>query len=372
MTDSEGALAVLDESAGAFTDPEAIGAIAAHRVMILSMVGRVDEALACSEPLLDTVGDRLRFAVIRARSNALAAAGRGDDALALVGEGAQLYDHFDRDLSRPGRSILLFTELFALTELGRLDEARAIGDAAVAEGAIGGRVTWLAFARPRVELLAGDAAAALATSEPYALEVRARGAFGAERWVLSLVGMARLLGGDAEGGGRDIDRVAALWPQDHGLFRSDRDRALGWLAAQRGGPDAALEVLARGAANARDRGAFALEAMLLHDAVRFGRAAAVADRLVELATCVQGALAMARADHAAGIAAADPKRVSAAVDAFERIGSPLLAAEAALDLADLTAAAGDPDAADAAVERSRRLRERLDAAVVTPRLSRTR
>ena len=150
---------------------------------------------------------------------------------ALIDEGSQLHDAFDRDLTRPGRSILLFNELFALTELGRLDQARTIGDAAADEGPVGGRVTWLAFARPRIELLAGDAAAALATGEPYALEVRALGAFGAERWVLSLVGMARLLGGDADGGGRDVDRVAALWPHDHGLFRSDRDRALGWLAA---------------------------------------------------------------------------------------------------------------------------------------------
>jgi DNA-binding winged helix-turn-helix (wHTH) protein len=320
LTDADRALAVLDDSADAFTSPEAREAIAAHRVMMLAMVGRIQEALTCSEPLLDAGDERLRFAVLRARSLALAAAGRGEEALGLVDEGAQLHDRFDPDLTRPGRSILLFNELFALTELGRLLEARALGDAAAASDPVGGRVTWLAFARPRIELLAGDAAAALATGEPYALEVRAAGAFGAERWVLSLVGMARLLAGDAEGGGRDIDRVAALWPQDHGLFRSDRDRAQGWLEVERSGPDAALEVLRTGAANARERGAFALEAMLLHDAVRFGRASAVVDRLRDLAEVVQGDLMVARRDHAAGIVAADPARLAAAVDDFERLG----------------------------------------------------
>jgi len=66
--------------------------------------------------------------------------------------------------------------------------------------------SWLAFGRPRIELVAGNAVAALAQSAPYALETRSLGAFGAERWVLALVGMARLLGGDREGGARDIDR----------------------------------------------------------------------------------------------------------------------------------------------------------------------
>ena len=102
LTDADRALAVLDESADAFTEPDAVEAIAAHRVMILAMVGRIQDALTCSEPLLDIGDDGLRFAVIRARSLALAAGGRGNDALALIDEGARLHDQFDRDLTRPG------------------------------------------------------------------------------------------------------------------------------------------------------------------------------------------------------------------------------------------------------------------------------
>ena len=238
LTDADGALAVLDETAHLFGAPWAVHALAAHRATILSMAGRIDDALGCTEPLLDTDDPRLRFEVLRARSLALAAAGRGEEALVLIDEASDIHDRFDRDLTRPGRSILLFNQIFSLTELGRLDEARAAGAAAAAGDVVGGRVSWLAFARPRVELLAGDAAAALALSEAYALETRARGAFGAERWVLSLVGMARLLGGDSDGGCRDLDRVAELWPEDGygGLFRSDRDRALGWSAMERSGP----------------------------------------------------------------------------------------------------------------------------------------
>jgi hypothetical protein len=289
----------------------------------------------------------------------------------LVDEASAIHERFDRDLTRPGRSILLFNHILALTELGRLDEARAAGAAAAAGEVIGGRVSWLAFARPRVELLAGDAAAALALSEPYALEARARGAFGAERWVLSLVGMARLLGGDGEGGCRDLDRVAELWPEEGygGLFRSDRDRAIGWLAMERSGAAVAHEVLLRGAQIAAQRGAHALEAMLRHDVVRFGGASLVVDRLVELASSIQGPLIAARVDHAVGVAAVDVARLGTAVAGFEQAGSPLLAAEAALDLADAAATTGDEASADVARDHARHLCARLAQPVTTPRLS---
>ncbi len=210
-----------------------------------------------------------------------------------------------------------------------------------------------------------------ALSKAYALEARARGAFGAERWVLSLVGMAELLSGDSEGGCRDLDRVAELWPEDGygGLFRSDRDRALGWLAMERSGAAVAHEVLLRGAQLAARRGAYALEAMLRHDVVRFGGAATVVDRLVELASSIQGPLAAAHADHAAGVVAVDTSRLRSAVAGFEQVGSPLLAAEAALDLADAAAATGDDAGADIARDRATRLLARLDQPVVTPRVS---
>ena len=371
LTDAEGALAVLDETAHLFSAPWAVHALAGHRATILTMAGRVDDALVCSEPLLDTDDPRLRFEVLRARSLALAAAGRGEEALVLVHEAFDIHDRFDRDLTRPGRSILLFNHIFSLTELGRLDEARAGGPAAAAGDVVGGRVSWLAFARPRVELLAGNAAAALELSEPYALEARARGAFGAERWVLSLVGMARLLGGDGEGGCRDIDRVAELWPDAgySGLFRSDRDRALGWLAMERSGADAAHEVLLHGAQVAAQRGAYALEAMLRHDVVRFGGAAKVADRLVELASSIQGPLAAAHADHAAGVVSR--RRRPPAVGRRRVRGGGLAAARRRGGARPRGRGALDAAGADAARDRATRLLALLDQPVVTPRLSRT-
>ena len=370
LTDADRALAVLDESADAFTEPDAVEAIAAHRVMILAMVGRIEDALTCSEPLLDIGDDGLRFAVIRARSLALAAGGRGNDALALIDEGARLHDQFDRDLTRPGRSILLFNELFALTELGRLAEARTIGDAADAEGPVGGRVA-LAGLRPAAR--SSSSPATPPPPSPRASPTRSRcgprarsgpsaGCCRSSAWPDSWVATPTAAGA-----------TSSAW-RSSGLTTTACSGAIatapsgGWPPSGVG-PTPPWRCCAAGAANARARGAFALEVMLLHDAVRFGRAAAVADRLVELAGSVQGDLAAARAEHAAGIAASDPGRLRGAVDTFERLGSPLLAAEAALDLVDAALAVGDRAAGDAATERAERLRGQLDPAVVTPRLS---
>ena len=370
LTDPPGAIAMLDECLPLFTEREPTHVVQAHRATILSMDGQIDAAVQATAPLMKVERGPIRFDALRARAYALAAAGRGDDALELIAEATALYDEFEPDLSRPGRSIVMFSELFALTELGRLDEARDVGDRAVGDGPSGARTIWLAFGRPRIELLAGNAAAALSASEDSALDVRARGALGAERWVLAVVGMARLLAGDVDAGGRDIDRVAKLWPQDVGLFRSDRDRSFAWLAAERDGLSAAQQVLIAGAESARRRGAFALEAMLLHDVVRFGGAGAVVDRLTEMPSFVQGRLAVARADHAAGVVGADAGRLAEAVAGFERAGSSLLAAEAALDLADAARSRGDASAADRGEEAAYRLVESLDTVVSTPRLNR--
>ena len=187
--------------------------------------------------------------------------------------------------------------------------------------------------------------------------------------MLSLIGMGRLLGGDLEGGRRDIERVADLWPQDVGLFRSDRDRAFGWLAAEQGDLPRARELMSAGAANAAARGAHALEAMLLHDVVRFGGALTVAERLVDLGGRLQGELIAARAAHAVGIVEADTDELTGVVAAFEHMGSPLLAAEAAVDLAVACRSHGDRAAAAAALTDARRLRAMLDGPVVTVALA---
>ena len=103
---------------------------------------------------------------------------------------------------------------------------------------------------------------------------------------------------------------------------------------------------------------------------RIVTAAELRQRLVELTGSLQGGMIVARADHAMGIVTNDAGRLREAGTAFEWAGSPLLAAEVALDLADVSTASGDDAGAHAAIARARRLLERLDGPVVTPTLRR--
>ena len=97
---------------------------------------------------------------------ALAAAGRGDDALPLVEEGRELHGRLPADLTRPGLSLLLFTEVVALGELGRIDAADAAVARSLSSRADAATTGWINMARARIDLVAGRPGAARATLEP--------------------------------------------------------------------------------------------------------------------------------------------------------------------------------------------------------------
>jgi DNA-binding CsgD family transcriptional regulator len=142
----------------------------------------------------------------------------------------------------------------------------------------------------------------------------------------------------------------------HGLYRTDTTRARAWLAAERDGLGHARDLLVAEAEVASAHGKHAFEAALLHDVVRFGGAADVLARLAELDGEVQGELFTARLDHATGKANDDPGTLEAAVDGLERVGAPLLAAEASTDLAHALRRGGDHRGATAATARAETLR----------------
>ena len=313
MTDADGALAVLDETAHHFGAPWAMQALAAA-----PGDDPLDGGLRRRRPLLHRAAARRRGPSAPVRGaprcgpSALAAAGRGDEALVLVDEAPTSTTSFDRDLTRPGRSILLFNQIFSLTELGRLDEARAAGAAAAAGDLVGGRVI---VARVR-------------STPRRAARRRRRGCARAERGVRArgpaLVARSAPSAGCSRssawpGSSAETERAGAaisIESPSSGPTRATAvcsaaivtGRSVGWRWSDRArAPRTRCSCAARDIA--AQRGAYALEAMLRHDVVRFGGAAAVVDRLVELASSVQGPLAVARADHAAGVVAVDPARL---------------------------------------------------------------
>ena len=353
--DLVGAVAVCDEGLAGLQEPEPRRLVETNRAMLLSMGGRVDEAVAATDELLDTEGAP-RLEMLRARALGLAAQGRGEDALPLIEEGRAIHATLPENLARPGQSVLLFTEAFALTELGRIDEARALISRNEAAGAGPATRLWLGLAGGRLELTAGRPAEARRVANRVVTESRAVGGDPTERWALGLVGAAHLLEDDMEGATPALERLQHLLPVvARGLFRADMERALAWWAWPRDGIDAAQRELLIAAANARELGATVHEATLLHDVVRFGDAAAAVDRLTELARDAQGRLIPLRAAHASAAAADDPSGLGVAAEGFEEIGAGLLATDATADLAMALARTGDRNAAITAAQRARRL-----------------
>lgn len=146
------------------------------------------------------------------------------------------------------------------------------------------------------------------------------------------------------------------------LFAPQLLRARCWIEAIEGRTAAASELARRAAGLAAASGQRALEAGLLHDLVRMGGAAAVADDLRALADDIDSPVVRAAADHAAGSADGPAERLDAVSMRFEELGAVLLAADAAADAATRHHSVGHHRRGTAATARvpRRPLRRRAD------------
>ncbi|WP_206060753.1 helix-turn-helix transcriptional regulator [Nonomuraea basaltis] len=139
-------------------------------------------------------------------------------------------------------------------------------------------------------------------------------------------------------------------------FRLARPWALAAEETVAGAVEAAMET----ADAARGRGLCAYELFALHDVVRLGASALVADRLTWLEEKIDGALAPLFARHAR--AADDPKELNAVSMAFEGLGLLLHAAEASAQAAAGYRRMGLIRAQQAAQTRAWTLARRCDGA----------
>ncbi|SES04503.1 DNA-binding response regulator, NarL/FixJ family, contains REC and HTH domains [Lentzea albida] len=128
-----------------------------------------------------------------------------------------------------------------------------------------------------------------------------------------------LLGNDARGVLAEAEKHV---PQGMRVYRHGL-----WTARIWAGGASPLE----GAAEARAHSEFAAEALLLHEAVRLGRAAEVVERLHELASTITGLLVPVFAAHAEALVRNDSAGLEAVAARFEEAGFMLLAAEAAAE-----------------------------------------
>ena len=270
----------------------------------------------------------------------LAVQGHPQDALAAVAAGSSSWPAA-HDGQGPGLEVLALEQarLIVLLHAGRLDELvdaaaalhrRSLAGAASARDSIAAlHCGGAALATGRLDLAARlltEAEHGLARCDP--LHLRPVGV----AWLATV----RALRGEPSAAQRLLTDLG----DDDVLFRPQVLRARAWAAAAAQRAEEAAHLALAAADQAALAGQRALQAGLLHDVVRLGRAADAAAPLRALAGVLDTPLVHAAADHADAVVDPDPKRLDAVSTRFEQLGALLAAADAAADAASLHHLAG--------------------------------
>jgi DNA-binding NarL/FixJ family response regulator len=182
----------------------------------------------------------------------------------------------------------------------------------------------LASGRPRVAIRwLVEALVGLQRSDPA----------GMVRLCRSLLAMARALCGDRVGTRELLSDLATSPRGAVRAFDALACLAQAWLAGAENRNAEARSLVLDAAALAARQGQSAFEAMILHGAVRYGRAADVVDRLRDLAERLDAPLLADLAAHADAVTAGAGDRLDAVSHRFEAAGALLLAADTAAEAA---------------------------------------
>ncbi|MFI6507695.1 LuxR C-terminal-related transcriptional regulator [Streptosporangium sp. NPDC050855] len=355
----EEAVAANDAARDRVTSPAALWALRVNEANILSNLGHHAESLRLLDsmpdeepPVDDIAGAAAWTAAAATRASALSFLGRGEEAVRWA-ERALALCAKARDESRgqpPQEAAARSALVLALTESGRLEEARVAGERAYTDPAgapTGWQRTLLVFPLARNAWLAGRPASARRWYAEIAHDTRPQGVI-IRPLALAGLAAAAALQGDVRAAETALAEYAGLAVPVH-----VPEERLGeaWTHVARGEQEEARTVLRAAAAEARERGQFSSETVFLTDLARLGGAAETAGRLAELAR-TGGPLTAARARLAAALASHDPAGLSAVAGDLDRMGASLLAAEAASAAAELWRRSGDSRRASAAAARS--------------------
>ncbi|GGK98931.1 LuxR family transcriptional regulator [Planomonospora parontospora subsp. parontospora] len=355
----EEAVAANDAARDRVTSPAGLWVLRVNEANILSSLGYHAESLGLLDgmpeeepPAGDVAGAVTWTAAAATRASGLAFMGRGEEAVRWAERAVALCAKA-RDEGRghgPQEAAARSALVLALTESGRLEEARAVGEHAYTDPAgapTGWQRTLLVFPIARNAWLAGHPASARRWYAEIVHDTRPQGVIIRPLALAGLAAAAALQG--------DVRAAEAALAEYAGLAAPVRvpEERLGeaWTHVARGEQGEARAVLRAAAAEARERGQFSSEAVLLTDLARLGCAAEAAGRLAELAG-TGGPFTAARARLAAGLASGDPDGLSAVAEDFDRMGANLLAAEAASVAAELWRRSGYSRKASAAAARS--------------------
>ncbi len=236
----------------------------------------------------------------------------------------------DKQAMGPPPSAHLNNLIVALSEAGRISEARQVSERVLTDTATTQELhtwIWAAFFRARTDWFAGDAAAA----RPWYAEAIAQGQQHNDVQVLhlawgGLAASAAVLG--------DIDAAQAALAARVGLPRMGLamgEERLGeiWLHVARGQLADARAVLADAAASARASGHATSEMLLLTDLARLGGAAEIGERMSEFGEMCDGELSRVRLQFVKSLISGDPAELLTVAEELGHLGAHLLAAEAA-------------------------------------------
>jgi DNA-binding CsgD family transcriptional regulator/tetratricopeptide (TPR) repeat protein len=365
----DAAMEVTGRARTRLADQDSRDALRLSEAALLAFVGEVARALPLVERL-DAVADpRNRIMGAIPAAYVLAESGRCAEAIALARDAHTEHLGMTAVLTATHPGLHVGAQVMALVEMGRLDEARRLGEdayaCAVADKALIAQM-WLAIYLGGAEYCAGRMARARGWFSSAAAIARDHHFRGGEWHALTGVALA------AAGMG-ELEALDAAWRQATRLAPANHRRAIavavpGWRLALTGNLSEARDALADTAEMARSTGSLATEAILLSDIARLGDPARVRDRLAELAAATEWPLAAARSSHAAALAARDRRLLEQAAARFEAMGVVLLAAESYLSAAEFHRAAGDRRGAASADAHAARLAARCGGARM-PKLS---
>ncbi|MEV2270242.1 AAA family ATPase [Nonomuraea africana] len=325
--------------------------VAVQRLGLTASAARPAEALRLGAELLaQDLGPAQRAQVLGSRALSLCYAGRTTEAVELVHEAlreaAAWRDELPALIS-PLHSTWAMCGYFS-GDLAVMDQAIASMRAALA-----GQRGWsrgegsLALARGNAATLRGQLGAALLILHAPANHETALTVGGC----MAAYAATQALRGEAAAA-RDTLRAAlarnrATWT----AFMRWAALTRVWIAAAEGETDRAVELALAAAADCRESGLSAFEAVALHDVVRLGAPAAALPRLAELATSHEGPRVRLAAAHATALAGGDPKGLLGVAEGFDALGMRLHAAEAAAQAAAvLRGTRGEKAARTAATE----------------------
>lgn len=346
-------LRVAERAEAAITDPALRREVSARRSGLLLAGEGPGPAAEAAIPLLKDADARSASWLYLVAAYGLSRLGRIQEALDTAARG-----HEEATKLEPGDWypwFYLFARCESLAHAGRFVEGAELARAQYQQGLQDGSSEARAYflwhlsrsvrERGHVRDAAHDAREAITL-------LRRLGRRGFEHSLRSTLALSLALAGDYREANRALVSADNLDVEPPQWSATEHLAARAWTAVAEGRLSAARELFLQAADRGERIGDLVGTSAALHDIARIGSATAVRDRLARLATAIEGELIAARVEHVDALCERNPERLAAVASTFERLGAPLLAAEAAADSAVAWRQAGRAQRADSELHRA--------------------